>query len=153
MSWLIESYLEEGKHGPDHPESLNMKNMEDMRKKHKDIERKKYEDIHVDSYSMKRDAACKKLKNMYDKVNATKDADIAGKKAILKGQDYDEAKKDYVDSKINFAKDKSEKNGEIIDDYGHGMMLYDVAKSIRRNKEKNKKRSNNECAWIVESLQ
>ena len=24
MSWLIESYLEEGKHGPDHPKSLNM---------------------------------------------------------------------------------------------------------------------------------
>ena len=28
MAWLIEAYLDEGKHGPDHPESKNMKTAE-----------------------------------------------------------------------------------------------------------------------------
>ena len=30
MSWLIESVLEEGKHGPDHPESRNMRDKYDF---------------------------------------------------------------------------------------------------------------------------
>ena len=30
MSWLIEAFLDEGKQGPDHPESLEMKNKKDF---------------------------------------------------------------------------------------------------------------------------
>ena len=30
MSWLIEAYLDEGKHGPDHPESRNMRDKYDF---------------------------------------------------------------------------------------------------------------------------
>lgn len=36
MSWLIESFLYEGKNGPDHPISRNMKNIADFAKKKKD---------------------------------------------------------------------------------------------------------------------
>ena len=167
MSWLIESYLEEGKHGPDHPESLNMKNMEDMRKKHEDINRKKDEEKENDSDPVEKlllSAHDKKHHNMYNKVSTAKDADIAGKKAILKGSDYDEAKEDYIRNKINKTEDKQARNRKILDDYAkkhYNTSFADyrnhaapsLVKSIRRHEEKNEKRSNNECAWIVESLQ
>jgi hypothetical protein len=162
MSWLIESYLEEGKHGPDHPESLNMKNMEDMRKK-KEKENEEKENNSSSYDTLVFDASGKKYNNMHDKINASKDADIAGKKAILKGSDYDKAKEDYIRNKINKAEDKIARNRKILDDYAetHRDSRYaprpklpaSVVRSIRRNEEKNEKRSNNECAWIVESLQ
>ena len=170
MAWLIEAYLEEGKHGPDHPESLNMQNKNDMRRKYR-YEREpkmKMDDAEGKSYeARKRDA-------MKNKLNNSKEADVAGKKGIIHGQDYDEAKEKYIKDRSSSAPDKIEANekaynkmrkkkaysniNDVKDSEGYDKDIAELhgsakatVKSIRRHDEK--KAANESVDMLVEILQ
>lgn len=100
MSWLIEAYFEEGKHGPDHPESLNMKNVKDMQRKHKnerlDNEYEKEKDSKLDRIDGPH-SALRRHDDIYEKSYNSKEAKQKELEPILKGDERDtEARRKYA---------------------------------------------------------
>ena len=87
MSWLIETFLSEGKFGPDHPASRNMKNITDFAKKKKD----------------ERDEIMRDVKHAEDRDNAigSGNHDHNSKIYTAYKQDIEDAKQQDIKDKLN----------------------------------------------------
>lgn len=97
MAWLIESFLNEGKQGPDHPESLGMKNKQDFNvKKYKEENTDKAIETHnANARTLRKAIADGDVKQSdVDKMNSCFIPDMKkGTKAVNKG-----AKKYFQDN-------------------------------------------------------
>ena len=157
MSWLIEAYLEEGKHGPDHPESLEMRNMDDMRIK-KYRERQEGIEGNSTKYKHALDGDKVKEKAIYNKVSNSKEADIAGKKAILRGDGYLGGKEEYVENKTKELVSKTNSKQDKNRAADNKMQYTDMndpgptIKSVRRHDEKLAKAANESVDLLVELM-
>ncbi len=87
MAWLIEAFLHEGKSGPDHPASRNMKNVYDFAKKKKD----------------ERDEVIKDVRHAEERDNNIGNGDSNHDSKIYTRykQDIEDAKQKDIHDKIN----------------------------------------------------
>ena len=117
MSWLIESYLEEGKHGPDHPDSLYMKRGSDYNTK------KRYENEKEETDNKNK---ADRLERKYHDVNIKDEEKIekAGIKAAAKGKNRANAEAEKL-QKI-MAKKANERSNDtaIAARKGGGEVIY-----------------------------
>jgi hypothetical protein len=159
MSWLIESYLEEGKHGPDHPRSLNMYDSDSMVKKHEKINDRKedYSKYDNDTNRIDRKEANWHVSKCGEysegkgaKLYRSKEADIAGKKGMIHGKRYEDAKDDYVVRTLTKTDKNENAKNKLNKINPEKSSSVSTIKSIRRHDEK---KTTNECAWIVELMQ
>ena len=152
MSWLIESYLEEGKHGPDHPESLNMRSVGNFRDKqydemrNSDIDRRKTDkrfNMKTGNYVKNDGSKADKTKfaDTYHAKWAAAEDDVASKYAFKAATSQDDKERDYATKNMLTATRDATK-------------LKNAANAIDRHNRRHPERAVKESVSdIVESLQ
>ncbi len=156
MNWLVEAFLDEGKHGPDHPESLGMKNKEDFVKDRWDKKVGKTPDKEAEhaEHMAKRErmkTIANNNENPYAKLANEKDKELAGKidnavdKHTKARQDAEKIGDNMkaADSRVKLGKCAAKSNE-----------LYHKLDSIdRHNRRHPEAKVANESYWLIESFQ